>query len=379
MENPNFKQTLARKFGKRIGTAVTAKVSSLATATATATAPPQKPTNNNGKKVLPAFIGGFKGQVLSQAALRNYAKLARRVTGAPLHSEKNFLNLLEALTNEKNSGEHLGRRMGAPTRRLIQNVVLPRFEGPAPPPNPVVNGFINELRDINFSRTVKHLSPLYANNLNIIVKRAINISRPKRPINVKRENSRRLGVALAHIINDRLGKIHPAQGPGQPSREGAIIGGFFQGLFSQNKTGLATWSSKYFGNRLGNRNLNPELKSIIMKFLRNPENANSQQTFLQSIIRLYQKFPNSKILGCKNFRSGLISLVSIAQSPMARHVIKTAMQGMGGTKTTTQLAQRALMSIPAVQRAAVQSARTVRNAAYRGIAEYGRRIKKNGA
>jgi hypothetical protein len=368
--NPNFKQTLARKFGKRIGTAVTAKVASMTTAT---------PRKNTGKGlVLPAFMGGFKGQVLSQAALMNYAKLARRVTKAPLHSEKNFLNLLEALTNEKNSGEHLGRRMGAPTRRLIENVVLPRFEGPAPPPNPVVNGFINELRNINFSRTVKHLSPLYANNLNIIVKRAINISRPKRPINVKRENSRRLGVALAHIINDRLGKIHPAQGPGQPSREGAIIGGFFQGLFSQNKTGLATWSSKYFGNRLGNRNLNPELKSIIMKFLRNPENANSQQTFLQSIIRLYQKFPNSKILGSKNFREGLISLVGIAQSPMARHVIKTAMNSMGH-RTTGQLARRAVMSIPVVKRAAVQSAHTAMNLAYQGIEKYGRRIKKNNA
>jgi len=188
---------------------------------------------------------------------------------------------------------------------------------------------------------------------------------------MKRENSRLLGVALSHIINDRLGKVHPVVGPVQPSREGAIIGGFFQGLFSQNKNGLATWASKYIGNRLGNRNLNPEIKTIIMKFLGNPKNPVSQQEFMQSIIRLYQKMPNSSTFGSKKFRNGLRKIANTARHPMMGHIIKTAWASTGANRTPLELARSAAMRIPAVQNAAVRTARAAGTAIYRGIERIG--------
>jgi hypothetical protein len=370
-------EKLAGKFGTSLGTAVTKKVSEMTRAT------PRKNKNNGKGVVLPAFVEGFKGQVLSQAALRNYAKLARRVTNAPLKSEQNFYNLLEALTNQRNSGKNLGRRMGAPTRRLIENVVLPRLVGPPPPPNPMANGFINELRSINFSKTLQHVSPQYAKNLNIIVKRSMNMSNPTRALNLQRENSRSLGVALAHIINDRLGKIHPIEGPGQPSREGAIIGGFFQGLFSQNKNGLTTWASKYFGNRLGNRSLHPELKVILMRFLGSPNTPTSDQQLLQSIMNLYTKMPNSKKYFSSDFLRGLRAFKNAFQHPVVQSAIKTTMNSMKGPASVGQLATTAVLKTLAgmkpVQNAARRTANRVATAAYKAVESVGAKARKREA
>jgi hypothetical protein len=137
----------------------------------------QGSNNGNGKPGAgAAFVGGVTKQLLSNEAIREYARLASTATGAPLNSQKNFYELLKALTNV--NAPNRGRRAGAATRQLVQNIVLPRLEGPGPPPNPVVNAFINQLKNVKLNKTFAHISPQHHKNLVTIVKKAVNISRP---------------------------------------------------------------------------------------------------------------------------------------------------------------------------------------------------------
>lgn len=85
---------------------------------------------------------------------------------------------------------------------------------------------------------------------------------------MKREDSVKLGAALGRIIDKILGQIHKNT-PTQFTTKGVLIGGFFQGLTSQNKQGTARWLSMFAGNRIiGSRNVSPALKNILLVLLK---------------------------------------------------------------------------------------------------------------
>jgi hypothetical protein len=259
-----------------------------------AAAPPKpKPKTAQGPGAARRFLTGFLNRGASHQALAQYAKMAARATKASPNSEKNFLQIFEAGAGLNKSGTPLGRRIGAPTRRLIEKVVFPQLQGPAPPPNPVVNNFINELKDVNLSGPLTFLAPDHAANLGVIVARARNISRPTRPLNKKRENSEAIGVALAHIINRLLGRLYK-EGPGQPTKQGVIIGGIFKGLLSTNKNGTATWASKFLANKFGNRDLHPELKRLLVVLLKKSRTADNGRQFVRDVVELYRKMPRGR-------------------------------------------------------------------------------------
>jgi hypothetical protein len=339
------------------------------------------PPNTSGHNRKPgagaAFVGGVKRQLLSNEALAEYARLATKATGAPLNSQKNFYRLLKALTNV--NAPNRGNRAGAATRQLVQKIVLPRLEGPGPPPNPVVNDFINQLKSVNLNKTFEHISPQHHKNLVTIVKKAVNISRPNRPnrlINAKRVNSEELGAALARIIDRTLAQIHK-EGPIQPTREGVIIGGVFKGLRSQNKNGTATWASKFLANQLGNRNLNPELKRILLTLVRQPENKNQQvQQFIKNAIIIYEKMPNSKKYFSTDFLKGLRVLKNLALHPMTAHAAKTLRNSLAANKSVMKLLLTAISSTaastPQFRQMAANSARKFANTVGRGVAGLGR-------
>ena len=98
-----------------------------------APAPAPAPRTNVGPGAARRFLTGFLNRGASHQALAQYAKMAARATKASPKSEKNFLQIFEAGAGLNKSGAPLGRRIGAPARRLIENVVFPQLEGPAPP------------------------------------------------------------------------------------------------------------------------------------------------------------------------------------------------------------------------------------------------------
>jgi hypothetical protein len=321
---------------------------------------------NKKSIVVPAFVGGLRGQVLSKQALREYARLATEATKAPRNSEQNFLNFLEALTNSNTSisGENRGQKIGAPTRRLIEKVVFPALQGPAPEPNPVVNGFINEIRRLNLSGPIDHFIPSHAANIKIIVNRAKNLSDPKRSINIKHENSKRLGAAMSRVTNKILGQVYK-NGPGQPTKQGVIMNGFFRGFLSQNKNGSATWASKFLGNRLGNRNLSPEIKRILLTLVARPTNTNTQRRqLITNIEKLYQKVSNKN-----DFLTGLKVLT--APRPLLSHAASTAWSSIAGPPSVKSLALRTAAQLVAGTQRGRSAAYKVGNVAYRTISKLG--------
>ena len=329
-----------------------------------APAPAPAPRTNVGPGAARRFLTGFLNRGASHQALAQYAKMAARATKASPKSEKNFLQIFEAGAGLNKSGAPLGRRIGAPARRLIENVVFPQLEGPAPPPNPVVNNFINELKDLNFSRPLKFLAPDHAGNLKVILNRARNISRAERPLDKKRENSEAIGVALAHIINRLLGRVYK-EGPGQPTKQGVIIGGIFKGLLSTNKNGTATWASKFLGNRFGNRSLHPELKRLLLVLLKKTRTADNGRQFVRDVIELYRKMPRGRARGSKGpmgnrFINGIIDpdVARVAQFVARPHpmVVEAAKVAHGfKNKSITALAVSGALKIPAVQRGLMET------------------------
>ena len=325
---------------------------------------PAAPRTNTGPGAARRFLTGFLNRGASHQALAQYAKMAARVTKASPNSEKNFLQIFEAGAGLNKSGAPLGRRIGAPTRRLIEKVVFPQLQGPAPPPNPVVDNFINELKDVNLSGPLTFFAPDHATNLKVILNRARNISRPTRPLNKKRENSEAIGVALAHIINRLLGRLYK-EGPGQPTKQGVIIGGIFKGLLSTNKNGTATWASKFLGNKFGNRDLHPELKRLLLVLLKKSRTADNGRQFVRDVVELYRKMPRGRARGSKEpvgnrFINGIIDpdVARVAQFVARPHpmVVEAARVAHGfKNKSLASLAVSGVLKVPGVQKGLVAS------------------------
>ena len=298
---------------------------------------PAAPRSNTGPGAARRFLTGFLNRGASHQALAQYAKMAARVTKASPNSEKNFLQIFEAGAGLNKSGAPLGRRIGAPTRRLIEKVVLPQLQGPAPPPNPVVDNFINELKDVNLSGPLTFFAPDHATNLKVILNRARNISRPTRPLNKKRENSEAIGVALAHI----------------------------KGLLSTNKNGTATWASKFLGNKFGNRDLHPELKRLLLVLLKKSRTADNGRQFVRDVVELYRKMPRGRARGSKEpvgnrFINGIIDpdVARVAQFVARPHpmVVEAAKVAHGfKNKSLASLAVSGVLKVPGVQKGLVAS------------------------
>ena len=328
--------------------------------------PPAPPKPRTGPGAARRFLTGFLNRGASQQALAQYAKMAARATKASPNSEKNFLQIFEAGAGLNKSGVPLGRRIGAPTRRLIEKVVFPQLQGPAPPPNPVVDDFINELKDTNLSGPLTFLAPNHAANLGVIVARARNISRPNRPLNKKRENSEAIGVALANIINRLLGRLYK-EGPGQPTKQGVLIGGIFKGLLSTNKNGTATWASKFLANKFGNRDLHPELKRLLLVLLKKSRTADNGRQFVRDVVDLYRKMPRGRARGPgpkepvgNRFIDGIIDpdVARVAQFVARPHpvVLEAARVAHGfKNKSLAALAVSGALKVPGVRKGLLET------------------------
>jgi hypothetical protein len=307
MEKASIKNKLTMamgtKAGQLVGKSLYKRVKKFA---GNLTANTNSNSNKNNKKVfLPAFINGLTNTGLSRQEITKYSQLITKLTGTN-NAQGDLVQLLMALTQLIQptinvSSNRYGRSIGAPTKRVIEKIVFPALKGlkgrQGPPQNlpPSITGFINELKNLNLSKPIGNFAPGNAGNIKIIVNKARSLSNSNKSNNNKRQNSEQLGAAMSRILNKALGKVNMTGRPRAANIKGPIMNGFIKGFLSQNKTGTATFASKFLGNQLGIKNLSPEIRNIILTIVKNPNNTtNQKKVFIRQVINLYHKLPNSK-------------------------------------------------------------------------------------
>jgi hypothetical protein len=201
-----------------------------------------------------------------------------------LANHRNNQNIREVIINVekfKNPRSGIMYEGGRAAGRQLVGAVRKVGWGPNPAPNGntrAINrlgaGFKNEaLNPEALNEYTKALhritsvsAPNHANSINTIVKNLIKISNSKTKFENKPAISKNLGAALGRSIDKILSRIPGEnEGPGQPTKEGAIIGEFFRGLLGQPKPGTIRWASRFVGGKFGNRHeLGRELEKIFI-------------------------------------------------------------------------------------------------------------------
>jgi len=231
-----------------------------------------------------------------------------------LANHRNNQNIREVIINVekfKNPRSGIMYEGGRAAGRQLVGAVRKVGWGPNPAPNGntrAINrlgaGFKNEALNpeaLNeYTKALRRITsvsaPNHANSINTIVKNLIKISNSKTKFENKPAISKNLGAALGRSIDKILSRIPGEnEGPGQPTKEGAIIGEFFRGLLSQPKPGTIRWASRFVGGKFGNRHeLGRELEKIFIILDKNPKTKQNGKNFAKIFLNLYQKWPDSQ-------------------------------------------------------------------------------------